>query len=113
VNRAQSSLGERHHTYVRTDRDSQYASQLHRDLLEKHGFIQNMSRKGNSWNNAVMECFSKVSNKSASGYRRYANHLEAIKDINHYIVAFYNTQRRHSTLGYRSPTEYEKQNHPA
>jgi len=46
-------------------------------------------------------------------HRRYANHLEAIKDINHYIIAFYNTQRRHSALGYRSPTEYEKQNLPA
>jgi|GEM_PF-3038399 len=44
-----------------------------------------------------------------SGYRRYANPL----DINQYIVAFYNTQRRHSALGYRSPTEYEKQNHTA
>jgi len=39
---------------------------------------------------------------------RYANHLEATKDINHYIVAFYNTKRLHSALGYRSPTDYEK-----
>jgi len=47
-----------------------------------------------------------------SVYRRYANPLEASQDINHYIVAFYNTQRRHSALGYRSPTEYEKQPPP-
>jgi len=39
--------------------------------------------------------------------RRYANPLEATRDINHYIVSFYNTKRLHSTLGYRSPTDYE------
>jgi len=39
---------------------------------------------------------------------RYANHLEATRDINRYIVEFYNTKRLHSTLGYCSPTDYEK-----
>jgi transposase InsO family protein len=40
--------------------------------------------------------------------RRYANPAEAVVDINHYIVAFYNTHRLHSTLGYRSPADFEK-----
>jgi len=52
---------------VHSDRGSQYASHLHRDLLKKHGFIQSMSRKGNCWDNAVMERFFSISSKNVSG----------------------------------------------
>jgi len=75
---------------VHSDRGSQYASQMHRDLLQKHGVIQSMSRKGNCWDNAVMERFFLNLKMERLWHRRYANHLEAIKDINHYIVSFHN-----------------------
>lgn len=93
---------------VHTDRGSQYASQAHRDLLARHGLIASMSRKGNCWDNAVMERFFLNLKMERVWQRHYANPNEAMADINHYIVGFYNTQRLHSTLGYRSPADYEK-----
>jgi transposase InsO family protein len=93
---------------VHTDRDSQYASQAHRDLLKRYGLVASMSRKGNCWDNAVMERFFLNLKMERVWQRRYANPAEAIADINHYIVGFYNTHRLHSSLGYQSPVEYEK-----
>jgi len=93
---------------VHTDRGSQYASQAHRDLLARHGLVASMSRKGNCWDNAVMERFFLNLKMERVWQRNYANPNEAIADITHYIVAFYNTLRLHSTLGYRSPADYEK-----
>lgn len=93
---------------VHTDRGSQYASQAHRDLLNRHGLVASMSRKGNCWDNAVMERFFLNLKMERVWQRRYANPAEAIDDINHYIVGFYNTHRLHSRLGYRSPVEYER-----
>ncbi|QBG85051.1 IS3 family transposase [Xanthomonas oryzae] len=93
---------------VHTDRGSQYASQAHRNLLAKHKLVASMSRKGNCWDNAVMERFFLNLKMERAWQRRYANHNAAIADITHYIVGFYNTHRLHSTLGYRSPTDYEK-----
>jgi len=75
---------------VHSDRGSQYASQMHRDLLEKHGFIQSMSGKGNGWDNAVMERFFLNLKMERLWHRRYANPLEATQDISHYIVSFHN-----------------------
>jgi transposase InsO family protein len=93
---------------VHTDRGSQYASQAHRDLLARYGLVASMSRKGNCWDNAVMERFFLNLKMERVWQRRYANPAEAVADITHYIVAFYNTHRLHSTLGYRSPADYEK-----
>lgn len=93
---------------VHTDRGSQYASQIHRDLLARHGLVASMSRKANCWDNAVMERFFLSLKMERVWQRRYANPAEAIVDITHYIVAFYNTRRLHSTLGYQSPADYEK-----
>lgn len=93
---------------VHTDRGSQYASQAHRALLARHGLVASMSRKGNCWDNAVMERFFLNLKMERVWQRRYANPAEAIADITHYIVGFYNTHRLHSTLGYRSPADYEK-----
>lgn len=67
-----------------------------------------MSRKGDCWDNAVMERFFLNLKMERVWQRRYANHTEASADIGQYIVGFYNTQRLHSTLGYRSPVEFEK-----
>lgn len=97
---------------VHTDRGSQYASQAHRDLLAHHHFIASMSRKGDCWDNAVMERFFLNLKMERVWQRRYANHAEASADITQYIVGFYNTHRLHSTLGYRSPADFEKATNP-
>jgi len=92
---------------VHTDRGSQYASDLHRALLARHGLQASMSGKGNCWDNAVMERFFLNLKMERVWQKDYANHGEAIADITHYIVAFYNNARLHSTLGYVPPNDYE------
>ena len=91
-----------------SDRGSQYASASYRALLARNEMQQSMSRKGNCWDNSVMERFF-LSLKMERVWRRdYANHAEAIRDITEYIVGFYNNERLHSKLGYLPPTEYER-----
>jgi len=85
---------------VHSDRGSQYASKLHRDLLKRHHLLASMRRKGNCWDNAVMERFFLNLKMERVWQTDYANHGEAIRDITDYIVNFYNSIRLHSTLGY-------------
>jgi len=92
---------------VHSDRGSQYASHEHRNLLNKYGCIGSMSRKGNCWDNAVMERFFLNLKMERVWRQDYANHEEAMRNINDYIINFYNSQRLHSTLGYVSPNNYE------
>lgn len=93
---------------VHSDRGSQYAGHLYQALLKRHELTASMSRRANCWDNAVMERFFLNLKMERVWQRNYANHAEARADINHYIVAFYNTHRLHSTLGYRSPADYER-----
>ena len=72
-----------------------------------------MSRKGNCWDNAVVESFFGTLKKELVHDRRYLMREEARQDIFEYIEVFYNRQRRHSTLGYRSPAEFEVMNQVA
>ena len=88
---------------VHTDRGSQYASELHRNLLQRHGLQACMSGKGNCWDNAVMERFFLNLKMERVWQRDYANHAEAEVDIGDYIVGLYNSMRLHSTLGYLPP----------
>ena len=67
-----------------------------------------MSRKGNCWDNAVMERFFLSLKMERVWQKDYANHAEATKDITDYIVGFYNNLRLHSTLGYLPPSTYER-----
>ncbi len=90
-----------------SDRGSQYASQTYQALLTQYGMRCSMSRKGNCWDNAVMERFFLNLKMERVWQREYANHAEARKDIVHYIVGFYNAVRLHSTLGYTTPVDYE------
>jgi putative transposase len=92
---------------VHSDRGSQYASHEYRDLLAHHGFQGSMSRKGNCWDNAVMERFFLNLKMERVWCRQYANHTEAIRDVTDYMVNFYNSRRLHSTLGYLPPNGYE------
>lgn len=93
---------------VHSDRGSQYASDAHRDLLARYGLHASMSRKGNCWDNAVMERFFLSLKMERVWQRDYANHAEAVRDVTDYIVGFYNNVRLHSKLGYLPPTAYER-----
>ena len=93
---------------VHSDRGSQYASALHQGLLARHGLVGSMSRKGNCWDNAVMERFFLSLKTERVWQRDYANHAEAMTDIADYIVGFYNSVRLHSKLGNRPPNAFEQ-----
>ena len=94
---------------LHSDRGSQYASAEYQALLKQHGIICSMSRKGNCWDNAVMERFFLNLKMERVWQREYANQMEASKDVTEYIVGFYNRTRRHSALGNLAPIVYEKQ----
>ena len=93
-----------------SDRGSQYACADYRDLLDEHGLICSMSRKGNCWDNAVSESFFKTLKVERVNDHDYWTREEAKTDITDYIERFYNRKRRHSYLSYISPVEYELQN---
>jgi putative transposase len=94
---------------VHSDRGSQYASAAHQAVLTKHKLIASMSRKGNCWDNAVMERFFLNLKMERVWQRDYANHSEAMIDIADYIANFYNPVRLHSKLGNLPPNVYEQQ----
>ena len=94
---------------VHSDRGSQYCSMAYRDLIAKHQLTQSMSRKGNCWDNAVMERFFLSLKTERVWQCDYANHAEAMTDIADYIVGFYNSVRLHSKLGNLPPNAFEHQ----
>jgi len=90
-----------------SDRGSQYASGAYQDALREKGVVCSMSRKGNCWDNAVAESFFATLKTECIYSRRFATRAEAREAIFHFIEVFYNRHRRHSTLGYVSPMEFE------
>ena len=93
---------------VHSDRGSIYASTDHRQLLETYGFLQSMSRKGNCWDNAVMESFfSSLKIEDVYTKEVYLTRAIAQTDLFDYIEVFYNRQRLHSSLGFKSPVQFE------
>jgi putative transposase len=90
-----------------SDRGSQYASKAFRYLLKAHGFQGSMSRKGDCWDNAVVESFFGSLKQERVQWRNYQTRYEAQQDILNYIAIFYNPYRLHSYLGYKSPNQYE------
>ena len=92
-----------------SDRGSQYASKAFRQLLKAHGIQGSMSRKGDCWDNAVVESFFGTLKQERVHWRHYQTRYEAQQDILDYITMFYNPKRLHSTLGYISPNIYEMQ----
>jgi transposase InsO family protein len=91
-----------------SDRGCQYASKDYRDLLKQQGITMSMSRKGNCWDNAVMERFFGSLKSERTDNKVYITREQARADVIDYIEMFYNSQRLHSTLGYLSPMQYEK-----
>ena len=92
---------------LHSDRGVQYASVDFRAVLNSHGFIQSMSRKGNCYDNAVAESFFHTLKTEHVYDYRYETRADARQSIFDYIEIFYNRQRRHSALGYRSPISFE------
>lgn len=92
---------------MHTDRGSQYASRQYRKLLAENGFKGSMSRKGNCWDNAVVESFFGSLKQERVQWKNYQTRHEAQQDILSYITMFYNSSRLHSTLNYMSPNDYE------
>jgi len=93
---------------VHTDRGSQFMGKKYKDLLSKHGLIASMSRPGNPYDNAVAEAFHKtLKTELMRGMGMFANREIAKKAVFEYIEIFYNRQRRHSALGYKSPRQFE------
>lgn len=90
-----------------TDRGSQYASYEHKNLLEKYGIVQSMSRKGDCWDNAVAESFFHSLKTELIHHENFLTRKQANEKIFEYIEIFYNRQRLHSSNGYMSPSEFE------
>jgi putative transposase len=91
-----------------SDRGAQYAGGAYQALLRRHGAICSMSRAGNCWDNAVMESFFATLKTELVHGARWATRAAACRDLTEYIDRWYNHQRRHAALGYRSPVEYER-----
>ena len=94
-----------------SDRGSQYAGGRLRGLLLQHGMVQSMSGKGNCYDNAVAESFFSTL-KTELGHA-YESRTAARQEIFEYIEVFYNRVRRHSSLNYMSPLEYQRQYMPS
>ena len=102
------ALGQRdkpqlHHS----DRGPQYTNDDFRDLLRKHGIECSMSGRGNCYDNAPVESFFSSLKRERVRRQIYKTRDEAKADVFDYIECFYNRKRRHSTLGYISPVEFE------
>jgi putative transposase len=91
-----------------SDQGSQYTSELFQRLLADHGITCSMSRRGDCWDNAAMESFFSTMKTERTSKRNYTTRDEARADVFDYIERFYNHRRRHSTLGYVSPVEFEQ-----
>ena len=92
-----------------SDRGSQYTSEQFQRLTADHGVTCSMSRSGNVWDNAAMESFFSSLKTERTARKTYRTRDEAKADVFDYIERFYNPKRRHSTLSYLSPVEFEKQ----
>jgi putative transposase len=90
-----------------SDRGSTYASGEYRSALDAHGLECSMSRKGDCWDNAVAESFFASLKREVEEIDEVGSRAQGNALIAEYIDRFYNLQRRHSTIAYRSPIEFE------
>jgi putative transposase len=95
-----------------SDRGSQYASEHYQRVLAGEGIACSMSRKGDCWDNAPMESFFASLKKELVHREEYTTREQAKASIFEYIEVFYNRVRRHSSLGFVSPAEFERTHNP-
>jgi len=91
-----------------SNQGSQYSSEPFQRLMVDHGIVCSMSRSGNVWDNAAMESFFSSLKTERIERKNYRTRNEARADVFDYIERFYNATRRHSTIGYVSPVEFER-----
>lgn len=93
---------------VHTDRGSQYTSAAFRRELTSNGFIQSLSRKGNPYDNAVMESFYRTLKRELPVSGKFNDRITARQEVFEFIEMYYNTRRAHSSIGNISPVAYER-----
>ena len=91
-----------------SDQGSQYTSEHFQELLKEQGITCSMSRAGEVWDNSAMESFFSSLKTERTARKVYRTRGQARSDVFDYIECFYNPTRRHSTLGYLSPVQFEK-----
>jgi transposase InsO family protein len=106
LKRRQVDDGLLHHS----DRDSLYSSEVYQGLLEANGMVCSMSRKGNCYDNACVESFFGSLKNEMVAFERFESRAAAALRLFEWIETYYNRVRRHSTLGFVSPVDYEKDN---
>jgi transposase InsO family protein len=104
-NAQKPSKGLIHHS----DRGSQYASESYRARLQQYQMEASMSRKGNCYDNAVIESFHSVLKKEFIYCTKFRTKAQAQQEVFEYIELFYNRKRIHGALGYLSPVRFEEQ----
>ena len=92
-----------------SDQGNQYTASLYQTLLTRRGVVLSLSRKGNCYDNAPVESFFSTLKNELVRHRQFQDRAEARQAIFEYIEGFYNRQRLHQALGYRSPEEFEQQ----
>ena len=92
-----------------SDRGSQYASRSYRELLAQHGIEVSMSRRGDCYDNAVVESFFGTLKQELVHHVRWNNLIQARIALYDYIEVFYNRQRLHSSLDYRTPSQVDQE----
>ncbi|HEY0968570.1 MAG TPA: IS3 family transposase [Opitutaceae bacterium] len=97
-----------HGTIFHSDRGSQYSSNCFREVLRREGLRQSMSGRANPYDNATTESFiGTLKSELPIGKAPFKNLAESERELFAYIDAYYNTRRLHSSLGYRSPSQFE------
>jgi transposase InsO family protein len=104
LHRRDVTAGLMHHS----DQDVLYSSGSYQQLLAENGLKCSMSRKGNCYDNACVESFFGSLKNELVAFERFENRDQATIELFDWIEVFYNRKRRHSTLGYLSPVDYEK-----
>lgn len=94
-------------TIHHTDRGCQYASEAYREVLDTHGLLPSMSRRGDCWDNAPAESFFSTLKLELAYCTHWPTRQDARDEVHEYIEVFYNRSRRHSTLGYCTPVDAE------
>lgn len=93
---------------LHSDQGVQYTSNRYREILRKKGMKYSLSRIGNCWDNAPAESFFHTLKAELVMFEDYHTREEAKKSLFDYIEFFYNRKRRHSTIAYKTPCEYER-----
>jgi len=108
----QLALGQRHPQpgmlVHHTDRGCQYTARAYQDVLEEHGITPSMSRRGDCYDNALAESFNATIKAELVTRTRWPTRQEARAAVFEWITVFYNRQRRHSSLGYQTPVQFER-----